>query len=84
MGIALWGLGAVAAIAGIVKLRRLVGIVKQVREVISAYNSARKADSESGVEISGKEWRKIADESLDVIELVASWAYVTYQARQKD
>jgi len=84
MGIALWGLGAVAVIAGAVKLRRLVGIVKQVKEVIDAYNSARRAESEGGVEISAKEWRKIADESLDVIELVASWAYVAYIARQKD
>ena len=84
MGIALWVAGAVAVIAGAVKLKRLIGIVKQVKELIEAYNSARKAESEGGIEISGKEWRKIADEALDVIELIAIWAFVSYEARNKD
>ena len=79
----LWILGAVVTVAGAFKLKKLVNIIKQGREVYQAYHSAKRVESDQGVEISAAEWRKIAKESMDVIELLAVWAMIWYQGRNK-
>ena len=79
----LWILGAVVTVAGAFKLKKLVNIIKQGREVYQAYQSAKRLESDQGIAISAAEWRKIAKESMDVIELLAAWAMVWYQGRNK-
>ena len=83
MAIVLWSVGAALTIAGLFKLKRLVQIIKEAREVYQVWQKAKLAESHQGVEISAEEWKKIADEAMDVVKLLISWGLVWYNSREK-
>ena len=73
IGLVTYGLGAAAALLGVFKMGKLVGIVRQGLALWRKYESAVKADSNGGKKITEAEWAAIGRESIKLVKKVAEW-----------